>query len=506
MTTSNIAWRLACTVISCTAAFPQWAALGPFGGSASIVVTDPHSSRTVIAGTQNGLLFRSTDSGSSWTPLPFPAQLRAILHTLAIDPQTPGIYLAGVSSDVPEYSGILRSTDSGATWHQVPALRNRQVRAIAFWRGNSQVIVAGTEIGVFQSRDGGLNWRCICPADDAQVQPIVSLAIDPNDSDIIYAGTPHLPWRTTDGGATWSSIHTGILDDSDVFSIQVDRNRPSRLFASTCSGIYRSLNAGATWTRLKSAKDASDRTYTIVQDPQYESVWFAGTTYGMMRSPDGGNTWEMINRRNTHAIAFDMGRLGRIFAATEQGIWRSDDGGRSWLEANHGFCSRSLEGLFAGLDGALYTSTVADPGESRLFRLPLGANEWRLVQTSDSRADREATRQSSGASEPPLHVEEPQRVQEREESIDIDGETIQAVSRHPSDPQWVMAAKFGAVFESQDGGRSWMKISPDSWPVTSVRKLLVMPESPRRLFVLTPQQGVFALTLHSNLVARVAGK
>ena len=501
MTTSNIARRLGCLLLPWVAAFPQWTALGPFGGSASIVVTDPHSPKTVIAGTQNGLLFRSVDNGASWMPSAFPAQLRATLHTLVIDHQTPGVYLAGLSSDVPEYSGILRSTDGGATWHQVPGLRGRQVRAIAFWRGDSQVIVAGTEIGVFLSRDGGDNWRCISPSDPAQVQPIVSLAIDPKDPDIIYAGTPHLPWKTSDGGVTWSSIHTGILDDSDVFSIQVDRNRPSRLFASTCSGIYRSLNAGASWTRLRRAKDASDRTYAIVQDPQYENVWFAGTTHGMMRSPDSGNTWELINARTTRAIAFDSGRLGRIFAATDEGgIWRSDDGARSWVEANYGFCNRGLEGLFAGLDGALYASTSSDPGASKMFRLALDANEWRQVRASDSQADRDAVGPFSPS------ADEATRSPYRQQFIHLGGETIQAVSRHPSDPQWLFAAKFGTVFASNDGGSSWKEISPESWPVVSVKQLVVVPGSPSRLFVLTSQQGVFTLTLRSDVVARIRGK
>src|SRR5438270_10670707 len=115
MTTSKIAWLIGCILVPCTAAFPQWTPLGPFGGSASFVVTDPHSPKTVIAGNQNALLFRSHDSGATWTPLPFAPQLRAILQTFVIDPQTPGVYLVGLSSDAEEYSGMFRSTDAGAT-------------------------------------------------------------------------------------------------------------------------------------------------------------------------------------------------------------------------------------------------------------------------------------------------------------------------------------------------------------------------------------------------------
>jgi photosystem II stability/assembly factor-like uncharacterized protein len=468
----------------------QWKALGPFGGPASTVVTDPLSPRTVIAGTQNGLLFRSQDMGVSWTPLPFPAQLRAVLHTLVVDPSTSGVYLAGLSSEIPEYSGILRSTDGGATWRQVAALRGRQVRAIAFWRGNPQVLVAGTEVGVFQSLDGGIEWRQISPPDNPQLQPIVSLAIDPADRNVIYAGTPHLPWKTTDGGSTWFSIHNGILDDSDVFSIAIDRNRPTRIFVSTCSGIYRSMDAGDTWTRLHRAKDASDRTYVIVQDPQYENIWVAGTTHGMMRSVNGGVTWEMLGHLTTRAITFDLGLLGRIYIATdESGILRSDDGGRSWVDVNHGFCSRIVDSLFTRADGAVYTTTFSNSEGRAVYRLSIRSGEWERLKAAQ-------TQPGPAGTDPPDIVDEPRN---SEAPVNAQGETIQAIFHHPSDPETLFAAKFGVIFSSKDGGHSWTKISPEPWPISSVKQLVILPQMPSQLFILTRQQGVFALTLEIDL-------
>lgn len=474
-----MAWRVGIALVLCAPVWGEWASLGPFGGSASVVVADPHSPKTFIAGTRNALLFRSEDAGESWNPLPFPAQLGAELHSFVIDPQKPGVYFAGLSSELPQFSGMLRSIDDGTTWEQAPDLRGRQVRAITFWRGNSQIILAGTEIGVFRSEDGGDTWRQISPADNTQLQPIVSLAIDPKDSDVIYVGTPHLPWKTTDGGNTWYSIHDGMLDDSDVFSIQVDRNRPQRVFASACSGIYRSLNGGESWTRLTKAKDISDRTYVIVQDPQYENVWFAGTTYGMIRSADGGTTWEKLGSLVTRSIAFDPGRLGRVFIATDEaGIRRSENNGKTWQPANQGFCNRSLSSLATALDGELYTVAF---GSTTVFRLPNGSTEWEELSLGISAAT------SPDPEEPGQGMQ-----------TDSEGNTIQARCRHPGRTSVLFAAKYGAVYTSADGGRSWIKLSPDGWPITSVKQLTVIPGSPDRLFVLTHQQGVYLLPLDSS--------
>ena len=98
----------------------------------------------------------------------------------------------------------------------------------------------------------GESWTAISPANDPELRPVVSLAFHPANPGIIYAGTTHLPWRTLDGGAHWESIHSGMIDDSDVFSIAVDAQSPATVFASACSGVYRSGDAavpGGGWPR-----------------------------------------------------------------------------------------------------------------------------------------------------------------------------------------------------------------------------------------------------------------
>ena len=72
-----------------------------------------------------------------------------------------------------------------------PHCATGRFRAIAFWPGDSQVVAAGTELGVLLSRDGGITWSLVSPSDNTQLQRIVSVAFDPKNSNTIYAGTPH---------------------------------------------------------------------------------------------------------------------------------------------------------------------------------------------------------------------------------------------------------------------------------------------------------------------------
>src|SRR5262249_55126820 len=152
----------------------QWKALGPFGGPIQSVAIDPHHPDTVLAATAAGLLFVSHDEGQAWTPLAFPAAGRAVLHTLLPGPVNTHTYLAAVSSESPEIAGVYRSRDEGATWEQLPGLR-QQVWSLAASPADTNLIAAGTEDGLFGTSDGGDTWSRISPAGDDRLRPVVSI-------------------------------------------------------------------------------------------------------------------------------------------------------------------------------------------------------------------------------------------------------------------------------------------------------------------------------------------
>jgi len=447
--------RAKLAVLLAVFSFPLWAAweaIGPFGGSAAVIQVDSQHRGVVLAATSNAQLFRSDDDGDSWRVLPFPAQLRATLHAFVLDPQSPGVYLAGLSSDTPEYSGIFRSADSGLTWKRIPNSDLQAVWSIAIWPRDSRVLAAGTQDGVFLSQDSGASWARVTPRESRGLKPVVSLAFDPSDSKILYAGTPHLPWKTVDGGATWNSIHTGMLDDSDVFSIHVDAGHPLKVFASACSGIYRSSNAGATWTKLVRAQGASYRTYQITQDPIHSNIVFAGTTMGLEKSIDGGATWRRLSTEATRSIAFDPGRPGRIFVATDEaGLFRSDDSGESLHAINRGFCNRLL-GSLAASGKVLYINAIQNSASGSILRLSDSGKTWVVVPSVTQLIRRQVVR-----------------------IVPVDSQRLYIVST-------------SGLVVSTDAGTSWQEISAPS--IAPLTDLLVPAADGHRLLVGT-EEGVF---------------
>ena len=322
-------------------------------GPVSLIQADPHHKGTLIAGTATSLLFRSRDGGDTWSRLTFPAELRSTLHAILIDPNRPDVYWVAVSSELPRFAGLFCSVDEGVTWQPVPGLERKQVWTLASWKVDSHVLAAGTEDGVYLTRDGGNNWKLLSLAGAAWPRPVVSLTFDPANANILYAGTPHLAWKTVDGGSTWSRIPKGMQEDSDIFSLDVDVRRRSHLFAAACSGIYRSLDGGSTWLSLERALGGQIRTYLVTRAPDRPDAVYAGTSVGLIVSRDGGANWYRLSSDATRSLAFDPDDPHRIFAATDKGVMRIDDRGAPVRLTGNGAGQRRLP--------CAYAATVCSP-------------------------------------------------------------------------------------------------------------------------------------------------
>lgn len=422
-----------------------WRSVGPWGGGADVIRAVPDKKDAVVAATRTGLLFKSDNGGASWNHLPFPAQSAGVLHTLEIDPRGGGVWYAGMEGNGKRTSGIYRTPDAGKSWIPLPGMQGVAVWSLAFSPSNPDVMAAGADTGVYLTRDGGANWKLISPPGDPELKPVVSLAFDPGDNRIIYAGTTHLPWRTTDGGATWHSIHTGMLDDSDVFSIVVDPRRPDRVLASACSGAYASQDAAGHWKRLNTPAGAF-RTYFTALDPRHPETVFAGTSDGLLKSANEGVTWKKVSAYAVKSMAFDKFVPGRIFfASTDAGLLLSTDNGDTLRESDVGFANRTFTSL-ASAGEALFLSGLSD-----IYRTDNLAMRWLDTGAGPN-----------------------------------DGKLL-VVTAAPDAPKTLFGAGYRGLFASADGGKTWQ---PRKGLPEGTRVKALLPRS-RGVVLAGTDQGLF---------------
>lgn len=121
------------------------------------------------------------------------------LGDVAVHPTNADIAYVGTAGFSPS-SGVYKTTDGGSSWTFMKGasdetkLPDVPVGAIAIWEKNPDVVFVGTDIGVYVSDDGGLNWR---PAGEGLPNVVIDdLRI--TDEDVVYAATHGRGmWMTT---------------------------------------------------------------------------------------------------------------------------------------------------------------------------------------------------------------------------------------------------------------------------------------------------------------------
>ncbi len=342
------------------AAAIDWRVTGPMGGDIRAIAIDPQNKSRLLVGTLDGQIYSSSDGGTNWTQLIGFRHPGLYVEYIIIDPRDSNTFYVATHRHK-DAGGFYKTTDGGQTWRE--HLAGEAVHALAQAPKNPDVLVAGTNRGVFRSMDAGDSWKMIPEGGYPGLINIDSLAVDPRSVDTIYAGTWYLPWKTTDGGKTWARVKNGMIDDSDVFAIEIDRRNPDHIIASACSGIYESKNAAGTWRKVQGIPSTSRRTRAILQNPGLPDTIFAGTTEGLWRSPDGGGVWTLMTPKQleVNAIAVHPDDPNTVYLGTNNyGMMISRDNGKTFSLSNNGFSGRRAYQLTADRErpGRVYASTI----------------------------------------------------------------------------------------------------------------------------------------------------
>lgn len=182
----------------------NWTACANTGLNPNVYSLTIGGSGTLYAATKGGI-FASADC-AAWsaasTGLPSNAGLYS-RTALAIDPAAPAILYAGIDGN-----GVYRSANSGNTWTAAtiqPA--TTAVRALQIKPGNSATLFAATYGGgAFKSSDSGATWSA-CPTQPANLN-LLSLAMDGGGK--LYAGTEGGVFVSANDCGGWTAMNTGL--------------------------------------------------------------------------------------------------------------------------------------------------------------------------------------------------------------------------------------------------------------------------------------------------------
>jgi len=303
------------------------------------LAVDPADAHSVIAGSSQGSLLRSTDGGSTWTAV---HSGRVAVTSIVFSPYAAGLVLAGTRG-----GGALISTDSGAKWTAASGLDGRDVRVFAFALA---LVAAGTDNGVYVSSDGsswkqsGLPNTSIDALTVAAIHPPVRLVAG-SDTSTNAAGPPL--YESTDAGATWSSI-TAPISGTVISRLAAGPLPPTGnvrpLVAGTNSGLFLSRDNGATFSPLSGGDLLPSIDYTQIAfvTDHYDRFYVASDgggsrTGGLWLTRDSGKnfTWLVPPIASITALAVSSDEAPILYVATfrasdhSPALWAYHDTGAS---------------------------------------------------------------------------------------------------------------------------------------------------------------------------------
>ncbi len=426
------------------------------------IATGPSSTVLVGAETSSGgRLYKSTDSGAT-----FPTTLTTAngfcggqcFYDMApaIDPSNANKMLLGGSADSGGANVLMRATD-GTNFSSSDAGLHADSHATAYAPGNSSIVYAGDDGGIFKSTNGGAAWSSLNNSSFSATQ-FESIAVHPTNANFTIGGTQdngtaflqaNNTWTRADfGDGGFSAIDQNATNTTNVTMYHTYFNQQNNLVAYAFVTSTATAHDGAWGTRgcvngvttqnNISCSEAPLFYAPVELGPGNPNTIYYGTNL-LHRSADGGVTNPAVSQ------SFGGGTTGKISAI---GISPQNDNVRV-VGLNGGGIfgttsgSNSLSDLDPGdtIPNRYVARVVVDPTNSHIayvtidgFNGGTGASQSHVWRTSNLNASPPTwTAKNSGLPDVPVN----------------------AMVIDPNDPTHLYIGTDVGVYASTNSGGSW---------------------------------------------------
>jgi serine/threonine-protein kinase len=293
--------------------------------------------------------------------------------------------------------------------------------------------------GLYKSNDGGDGPWLKLPVDGLGV---VAFVIDPTNPAQFYAPTWNAVLKSSDGGNIWTANTNGLSGNKIVDTVTVNPVNPNILYAGIGENMVVSTNGGQTWTSSGYGEGLGvSKIYSLVVDPfAPKTLYVAGLAGSIYKSEDGGVTFSQLPD-NIGQGAFSMVAhpsqrnvyLAGINSATAA-IIKTEDGFR--------FSPVSSGLVYGGADSP-YNTIVYAPSNPNIVYAGSGDEENQLAKGIFKSTN-------GGAEWQQISDDLPRNPDTRQSYY------VKSLAVHPTNPNIVFAATGGGLYQSVDGGSSWL--------------------------------------------------
>lgn len=243
-------------------------------GRINAVAVDPKNKCTVYAARANEI-FKTETCGRDWTSIFFGARPDKAFTQILADWFNPTILYAGTSD-----GDLLKSTDSGRNWQIVKRVEDTRINHLVMDPRDSRTIYAATQgDGVWKTQDGGVTWLQIRKQfgeDFREAVRTTQLVIDQKSPNIIYSVSKYGIIKSEDQGETWKGINLTTPPGAvKINALAVDPADSKKIYYASQNSFASSQDGGVSWTvkKLPTSRAAS----AMLMDPKNTNVIYLGT-------------------------------------------------------------------------------------------------------------------------------------------------------------------------------------------------------------------------------------
>ncbi|HEY8401423.1 MAG TPA: YCF48-related protein, partial [Cytophagaceae bacterium] len=146
----------------------------PGVGRVSAIAVEPVNKQLIYVGTPEGGLWKSTNGGSTWTPM-FDQNTNMKIFAIAMDPNNSNIVYVGT-----EGAGLYKTTNGGSSWTTIN-FTSSKIGKIIINPNNTANLLAATKNGIYRSTNSGSNWTRTYTAS------VEDIEFKPGDVNTVYA-------------------------------------------------------------------------------------------------------------------------------------------------------------------------------------------------------------------------------------------------------------------------------------------------------------------------------
>ncbi len=336
-------------------------------GRVNTVAFDPVNSSIVYAGAAGGGIWKSFNSGGSWTNLTIDLPILGIAD-IVVAPAPNNNIVYALTGDVVLANvyfhnsiGVIKSYDGGITWARTTQMSTLDQQLggnkLMINPANQNEVLTALSDGIYRTTNGGNTWTQIVSG--ANVNDMEYKPGDPNTLYFTAIGVDSL-YIMNMITLTFSVTMINTTTPCDRMVIEVTPDNPNAVYLlagpgyvsggmNLFNGLFKSSDSGASFVMMSnacmnngdlfnSARSISFYANTMIIDPNEENNVIVGGL-NLFRSTDGGINLSQITSNSIHSDQHNLKRNplnGELWLCNDGGVYRSTDNGITWNDRSDG--------------------------------------------------------------------------------------------------------------------------------------------------------------------------